>query len=123
VSSSGAQWYDALQHFATSPREVENFFCDSDRLFNCSTQLIRHIALKRTGMKRHRQLDSLSLEELRALEERVARGETTFDEEMALIVANGCRPDEAAFEAALERALCRGEDPPPSLDDLDDGEG
>ena len=71
-------------------------------------------------MDAHRQLDSLSLDELRALQDRVARGETTFDEEMALIIANGCNPDEAAFEAALERAMCRGVDPEPGLDDLDD---
>jgi hypothetical protein len=68
-------------------------------------------------MNTRRHLDTLSLEELRALEERIARGDTTFDEEMELIIANGCRPDQAAFEAALERAMCRGEDPPAELDD------
>lgn len=72
-------------------------------------------------MYTHRQLESLSLEELRALEERIARGETSFDEEMELIIANGGRPDAAAFEAALERALCRGEDPPESIDEQLDG--
>lgn len=74
-------------------------------------------------MHTHKQLESLSATELRALEERIARGETTFDEEMELIVANGCRPDQAAFEAALERAMCRGEDPTPPVDDLDDTDG
>jgi hypothetical protein len=74
------------------------------------------------AMHTHKELESLSIAELRALEERIARGETTFDEEMELIIANGGRPDEAAFEAALERALCRGEDPPRTLEDeLADG--
>ena len=71
-------------------------------------------------MRTPRHLESLSLDELRALEERIARGETSFDEEMELMIANGCRPDQAAFEAALERALCRGEDPPETLEDMED---
>jgi hypothetical protein len=97
------------------------------RISSGSTILRNASSISRTGnidtgivMHTHKHLERLSLTELRALEERVARGETTFDEEMELIIANGCRPDEAAFEAALERALCRGEDPTPPADDPDD---
>lgn len=67
--------------------------------------------------KRQRRLAD---EELQTLDERVARGETTFDEETLAIVAHGCRAEVAALEAALERALCRGEDPPPTQDDIDE---
>jgi hypothetical protein len=95
--------YGDSPQFATSGRTVVKFFSDPSSIFETMEQ-------------RHHP-DSLSAEELRALEERVARGETSFDEEMQLIVANGCRPDQAAFEAALERSLCRGEDPPVSIDD------
>jgi hypothetical protein len=66
-------------------------------------------------------LRQFSTQELNELDERIARGESTFDEELIALTAHGCRHEAAAFEAALERALCRGEDPARTLEEEIEG--
>ena len=57
-------------------------------------------------MQKNHHRPTMPEEELRELEERMNRGETTFDEEMEVMMAHGADREEAAFEAALERCMC-----------------